>query len=122
MIFLASTNHYKARLPQDHTMLLTSLQGRGKISRGAGLATREGEKHCHEQVEGDACRNRDPGEAERDYIEEWSKPVLPGYGFHRLLICFLIQESILMRGIAPEQIKEDRQKYERSIPQQCGGA
>src|SRR5258707_6432421 len=103
-------------------MLLNSLQGWVKIVREAGLATREGEIHCHEQVEGDACRNIDPGEAERDDIEEWSKPVLPGYGFHRLLICFLIQESILMRGIAPEQIKEDRQKYERSIPQQSGGA
>jgi hypothetical protein len=76
MIFLAITNHYKARLPQDHTMLLTSLQGRGKIARGVGLATREGEIHSHKQVEGDACRNIDPGEAERDCIEDWSKPVL----------------------------------------------
>src|SRR5260370_7992609 len=101
MIFLAITNHYKARLAQDHTMLLTSLQGRGKIARGAGLATWEGEKHSHEQVEGDACRNIDPGEAERDYIEEWSKSVLPGYGFHSLLIFFLIQDSILMPTITP---------------------
>lgn len=53
MIFLAIMNHYKARLPQDHTMLLTSLQGQGKIARGAGLATREGEIHSH------AVRKRD---------------------------------------------------------------
>src|SRR5258708_30473611 len=95
-------------------------EGRGKIDGGAGLATQEGEIHCHEQVEGDACRNIDLGEIERDDIEEWSKPVLPGYGFPRLLICFLIQESILMRGIAPEQIKEDCQKYEQSVVHQRG--
>jgi len=49
-------------------MLLASLQGRGQITRGAGLTTWEGEKHCKYNVQGDACRNKEPGEAEGDDI------------------------------------------------------
>ncbi len=74
-----------------------------------------GRIHRKCEVQGNACRNTDPGQAERDEIEQGPEPVLPGNGLYRLLICPAVQESILMCCVAPEQIKADRQQYECPI-------
>jgi hypothetical protein len=77
-------------------------------------STRESEKQSQQEIQGNACRGRDPGQAECDSIQHRSEQVLIADGSDGMRIGIFAQESILVRRVAPECIETNCCDHKRS--------